>query len=111
MTGRRLQLHEPIVRIVVEVQPPALCLSVEGELDLSSHQLLEAVPQMDLTGVDTLLINLAGMSFCDVAGFRSLSRLHDSQRAEDRHVHLLDPQRCFLRLAQLTNTADLHAAG
>jgi anti-anti-sigma factor len=110
-TGRLLRLRDPSVRILVEIQPPTLCVSIDGELDLSCDKLLEAVTQIDLAGVTDVVIDLNDLSFCDVAGFDAVTRLHDSQREAHRRVHLLGAQRGFRRLADLVGRPDLLAAG
>jgi anti-anti-sigma factor len=107
MSVRRLNLTAPLARVTVEVEPSTVCVSIHGELDLASCDLLDAVTDVDLAGVTRVLIDLTGLSFCDSTGFSAVARLHDDQRREQRQVHLLHPQPCFRLLAELTGRRDL----
>jgi anti-anti-sigma factor len=110
MSAHTLQLHDPIVRIAIKVQPPMLCVSIGGELDLSCCQLLEAVTHVDLEQITKVLIDLTELSFCDVVGFRAVAQLHDTQRLQQRTVQLSGAQSGFRRLAEMTGRTDFLAA-
>ena len=110
MSPRLLQLQDPIVRIVIEVQPPVLCIAIQGELDLSCSNLLEAVTAVDLADVTDVSIILTDLDFCDVAGLRLIAQLHDQHRREGRRVHFVDPPRCVRRIAELAGRSDLLTA-
>jgi anti-anti-sigma factor len=109
--ARLVHLGDSLVRIVVDVRPPALWVSIDGELDLSCCQLIEAVTKVDLAGVTDVLILLGDLEFCDLAGLRALVDLRDQQRAEGREVHFVEPQPVVRRLAELAGHEDLLAAG
>ncbi len=110
MPVRRLQSEDAIARVTVEVELSTVRVFVHGELDFSSATLLDAITDVDLDGVTTVHIDLARVSFCDVAGFSAVARLHDGQRRERRLVQVLNPQPSFRRLAELIGRADLVAA-
>jgi anti-anti-sigma factor len=109
--ARLVHLRDSLVRIVVEVQPPTLCVSIEGELDLSCCQLVEAVAKVDLAGVTDVMIVLRDLEFCDIPGLRALVHLRDQQREEGREIRFVEARPIVRRLAQLTGYDDLLAEG
>ena len=73
-----------------------------GELDLASAPELTAALQAVTAGTDTLVIDVAALTFCDSSGLRALIAA-----TGDRTVVLKSPPPQLLRLLELTNTSDL----
>jgi anti-anti-sigma regulatory factor len=91
-------------------------VTVVGELDIATAPLLldtvTAVYRSDAAltatsapaiSVPAFLLNLAGVTFVDVAGLRALARVHDQTQARGDHLHVAAPiataPRRLLRLA------------
>ena len=109
--ARLVQLRDSLLRIVVEVQPPTLCVTIDGELDISCCQLVEAITKVDLAGVTDVMIILRDLEFCDLPGLRALVHLRNQQRKEGREVHVVEPRPIVRRLAELAGYDELLAAG
>jgi anti-sigma B factor antagonist len=80
-----------------------LRLAVTGELDLASApSLLTHVEQLEIGGAGTLAIDLAGVTFMDVAGMRVL--LEAARRAHSRETRFViyNPRRIASRVFALT---------
>jgi anti-sigma B factor antagonist len=78
-------------------------LAVAGELDIASApDLLERIEQFELSHPHTLALDLAEVSFMDVAGMRVL--LEIAQRAKSRKTRFVihNPRRCASRVFGLT---------
>jgi anti-sigma B factor antagonist len=78
-------------------------LDVVGELDMASaHALLESVEVFERTGGEVLAIDLAGVTFMDVAGMRVL--LEAARRAHRRgsRIVIYNPRRIASRVFSLT---------
>jgi len=62
-------------------RPPALWVAVSGEVDLANRvQLESALVEVDLTGAESLHLELDGLAFCDIGGCRLLMRLEQRAR-------------------------------
>lgn len=78
-------------------------LAVAGELDIASApELLGRIEQFELPQPHTLALDLAEVSFMDVAGMRVL--LEIAQRAKTRKARFVihNPRRCASRVFGLT---------
>jgi anti-anti-sigma regulatory factor len=58
----------------------------------SSNSTLQNRDELPVT---TVVIDLSGLSFCDVAGFRALADLCDAQQAATRSLQIVDPRYPF----------------
>ena len=87
-------------RVVLEGgDPPVLMLS--GELDPSSAPTLNAAVDKALAeGSSALVMDLAGLSFIDSAGLRSLLAAHE--RLAPHALHLRNPTAFALHLLSIT---------
>jgi len=86
--------------------PPCLCLSLRGELDLCSAGEVprdEFASRRDLT---TVLVDLGELTFCDATGLRALlafSRIHEAQ---GRSVAVVRATPFMWRLMRLCGVTD-----
>jgi anti-anti-sigma factor len=110
MNSQQLHLHDSTLGVVAELRPPALCVSLRGELDFGCCDLLEALTGTDGAGIAEVVVDLSGLTFCDVAGFRALVAFRDRQATLGRAVRFVRPQRCVLRLAALMGRGDFVTA-
>lgn len=77
-------------------------LTIEGELDMCNADLVEHQVSScaDVAGVDTIVLDLRGVSFCDGAGYRALVR---GWRAVADQVMRCEvrPSRAILRMSDV----------
>jgi anti-anti-sigma factor len=98
------------LRLTVDLEPPILTVRLEGEIDLACADLLDAVTQVELTGVTTVLIDLAGLDFSDLAGLRALLGFRSRQLEEPRDVRLVHARPVVRRLFHLAGAGDCVSA-
>jgi anti-anti-sigma factor len=80
-----------------------LRLVVTGELDLASAPaLLAHVERIEIDGANALAIDLAGVSFMDVAGMRVLLEAARRAHEQDAHFVIYNPRRIASRVFALT---------
>jgi len=76
------------LRIAWDAGPPRLVLA--GNIDLTSHTALIAAMAQAAGGAGQVHIDMARVSFCDVAGLRILMHGGDRQRPDPARVTLLN---------------------
>jgi anti-anti-sigma factor len=83
-----------------------LTIMVSGDLDASSAIALDAAMD-DIVAADPparLVIDLAGLDFCDTAGVRALARAHRVASAQGAHCRLIRAQPHVAWLLRVTDT-------
>ena len=78
-------------------------LELEGELDLSNHDVLENEIRLAETSAETITIDLQGLTFMDSSGLHVLSAAHGRSGAESR-LRLRKGPRAVQRVFSLTGT-------
>jgi anti-anti-sigma factor len=74
-------------------QGSALVLSVTGELDMYTVQVLSDHVERQLSnGLEGLVIDLSALAFMDSSGLRLLIELHDRSRQERWKLTLVSPR-------------------
>ncbi len=93
-----VEIHHPDTRSVV--------LSMSGELDLAAlPRLRELLKQRMAAAVDTVVLDLSALAFCDSSGVELLCEV--DQRAAATGITLrLVPCRCVDRVLSLTGYTD-----
>jgi anti-anti-sigma factor len=88
-------------------------LVVAGELDLSTtDQLADAVRSELRYPATRLVLDLAGMTFCDSIGLGTLIVLSRAARNQNTFLQLRNPDEAFLRTVEITGVgAGLNIAG
>ncbi|MBG0819623.1 STAS domain-containing protein [Planomonospora sp. ID91781] len=77
-------------------------VKVDGELDLSTVALLEAVlAPLPGRGIRHLLLAAEGLRFCDATGFRALAEVHAALAAAGGGLVVADPSPALRRLTWL----------
>lgn len=94
----------------VRQEPPDLRVRLYGALDLATAQSLE-IPETELGALTTLVVDLAELKFCDLAGLQVLHRLCQSQSAAGRRVRMIHARPTLLKLARLSGLGSLCLAG
>ena len=94
----------------VRQEPPDLRVRLYGALDLATAQSLE-IPETELGALTTLVVDLAELKFCDLAGLKVLHRLCQSQSAAGRRVRMIHARPTLLKLARLSGLASACLAG
>jgi len=88
------------------ISPPCLCLSLRGELDLSSAG---DVPGDDFSSrrdLTTVLVDLGELSFCDVIGLRALLAFSRIHAAQGRSVEVVRATPFMWRLMRLCGVTE-----
>jgi len=84
-------------------RPPVVVLSVVGELDLASLDDLDSAIDTTLTGdVTHLVLDLAGLSFCDSTGLSLFIRAHRRMADLGGQLSLAAVQPAVLKVIKLT---------
>ncbi|WP_330284841.1 anti-sigma factor antagonist [Streptomyces sp. NBC_00588] len=105
------QLPAPVT-LSLDMSGDRLVVTVSGELDLESDQLLQQTlnDALDRTS-GSLELDLAGVDFCDCAALNVLLDVHDRARASAKRFVLRTTSPAVQRLLALTGVLPLFAAG
>ena len=76
----------------------AAVVAVYGELDLATRGELRSTLSLLGDAYGRVVVDLSGLEFCDVAGFRSLCDAHETLRAAHGNLTLRSPGRGLRRL-------------
>ncbi|WP_162529726.1 STAS domain-containing protein [Nocardioides caldifontis] len=100
----------PLLTVLVEIDPPALLVRLQGEIDLSCVDLLDSITGLSLEEVDRVMLDLSGLVFTDSAGADALLRLREDLLATGRIVMLVGPRRIVRTVFELLGAGHLLAA-
>ncbi|MFD7596101.1 STAS domain-containing protein [Kitasatospora sp. NPDC059812] len=83
-------------------------LALDGELDLDSvgalHTALDAALAAPLT---VIVLDCAGLEFCDSTGLNAMLRAHARAAAEGSRIELARPRPLVLRMLELTGAVEV----
>lgn len=100
-SGRSTLLNSSLVAF-----PPCLCLSLRGELDLSSAGDLPQETFSTRRDLTTVLVDLGDLTFCDASGLRALLAFARRHRALGRSVVVVRATPIMWRLMRLCGVTD-----
>jgi len=84
-------------------------VNICGELDIATaeraHAYLRAVIDSDKKG--KVILNLAGLTFCDAAGLGVLAKVASHARRTGRSVRLTSPRPALVRIMRITGMDDV----
>jgi anti-anti-sigma factor len=86
--------------------PPCLCLSVRGELDLATAAELPTDDFPSRRDLTTVLVDLGDLTFCDVTGLRALLAFSRRHEALGRSVAVVRATPFMWRLMRLCGVDD-----
>lgn len=92
----------------IRVTPALAMVRLAGELDLSSvHLLNDAVAAISVAApaAPTVLVDLAGVTFCDVTGLRGLQDAAAHTERVGKQLVLYGTPACVTRLVAVTGVA------
>ena len=95
-----------LLKVSLVPEPPCLFLELRGELDLCSVAEMPRDEYSSRHDLTTVLIDLGGLTFCDVTGLRALltfRRIHESQ---GRSVAIVRANPFIWRLLRLCGVTD-----
>lgn len=111
-TGHPIATSDSVIASVLDVRikftPTLPVVRLTGELDLdSAHLLVDALDAIAATScpADLVVLDLAGVTFCDVAGLRAIETSAAILAAADQHLVLYRPPRRVTRLIAMTGIA------
>ncbi len=93
--------HDGTVVFAVEVAGPVLRVAFKGELDLACAQLFDTLFDLETDGIETVELDLAALSFCDVTGGNALTGLRSFHRCSGRAADFTGTQPQVRRLMAL----------
>ncbi len=95
------QRSTPILTFRVDSSPAVLRIALRGELDLSCSELFDCLFDLEVAEGQTVVLDLGGLSFCDVVGVNALTGLRDFHRHLGRAARLVDVAPHVARLMEL----------
>ena len=87
-------------------EPPCLFLDLRGELDLSCVNEVPLDGYFSRPDLRTVLIDAGELTFCDVAGLRTLLDFVEIHEAQGRSVAVVRASRALRRLIRLCGVTD-----
>jgi anti-anti-sigma factor len=96
----------PTFTVTTDVDPPALRVTLEGELDLACADLLGTATPAETAGITTVTVDLTRLEFSDVAGMRALLAFRADHLAADRDVELVGAPPIVRRIFGLSGHGD-----
>jgi anti-anti-sigma factor len=97
-------------RVAIDAPPSPdgqVVLRLSGELDMSDADAVRTALVEAVRAGPTVVVDLSGLSFIDVAGMRALRDAHDAALACGCRLLLAAPQRCVRTLAALMDLGRL----
>ncbi len=95
--------HDALLAFTVEVAGPVLRVAFRGELDMSCAALFDTLFDLPTEGIDTVLLDLGELAFCDVSGANALSGLRAFHQFSERSVQHVNVLPHVLRLMAITD--------
>ena len=92
----------PCFEYVVGLEPPHLVIRLCGELDLGSAEKLDWPSWADLSRIDSLIMDLSRLDFCDVAGLRRINVLGVTATQKGLSVQLRGTKSVIRKIARLS---------
>jgi len=104
-------MYEPterpsLLKVSLVPEPPCLFLDLRGELDLCS---VSEVPRDEFSSrrdLTTVLVDLGGLTFCDLTGLRALLTFRRIHEAQGRSVVVVRANPFLSRLMRLCGITD-----
>lgn len=97
-----------VLTVRIRFTPNLPVIRLAGELDLASLHLLadalDCVAATECTG-NLVVLDLSGVTFCDVAGLRALEMCAAALEAADKQLLLYDTPAQIIRLITITGVA------
>lgn len=101
----------PILEVDVEFAPDLAVVRLVGELDIGSEHLLtdaiSCVAARTAGPLDQVILDLSGVTFCDVAGLRAIEGSAFALSRAGRTLTVRHPSRAVLRLVALSREPGL----
>jgi anti-anti-sigma factor len=76
--------------VLVDVVGSTLRVRLCGELDLACVELFDSLFDLETEGIDTVVLDLGALTFCDVGGANQLTGLCAFHRCQGRDVQVVD---------------------
>lgn len=104
-------MHKPsqprsLLKVSLVAEPPCLFLDLRGELDLCSVKELPRDAYPSRPDLATVLVDLGGLTFCDLTGLRALLTIRRIQEAQGRSVTFVGASPFLRRLMRMCGVSD-----
>ena len=97
--------------VTVDSVGPVLRVRLSGEFDLACSEFFDGVFDLATEDIETVVLDLGALTFCDVSGLNALSGLCTFHRFHGRLVHVVDVLPQVRRLLALTRGVELPPHG
>ena len=97
---------QPVLRVMDQTSDDVIVVTVQGELDIATADLLADRLTDICRRSDAVTIDLRRVSFLDCAGLRLLLTVHTDAAARGRQVDFIQGPRAVERLFELTGTLE-----
>ncbi|HLN76062.1 MAG TPA: STAS domain-containing protein [Nocardioidaceae bacterium] len=95
-----------LLKVSLVPEPPCLFLELRGELDLCSVKEVPRDGYASRRDLTTVLVDLGGLTFCDVAGLRALLTFRRIHEEQGRSVVVVRATPFIWRLMRLCGMTD-----
>ena len=98
----------PLLTVRIRFTPSLPVVRLSGELDIASlHLLTDALDSVAASSCpgDLVVLDLAGITFCDVAGLRMIEMCAATLAAADKELLLYDAPQQVRKLIKITGVA------
>jgi anti-sigma B factor antagonist len=95
-----------LLQVSLVPESPCLFLDLRGELDLCSVKELPRDRYSSRRDLTTVLVDLGGLTFCDIAGLRALMTFRRIHEAQGRSVVVVRATPFIWRLMRLCGMTD-----
>jgi anti-anti-sigma factor len=96
---------DPPVTFAVDVSGSVLRVRMSGELDLACAERFDGLFDLRTDGIDTVVLDLGALTFCDVTGVNALTGFASYHRSLGRDVRFLHVLPQVRRVIMLTEDA------
>ena len=90
----------------MDLDPPVLTIGLYRELDVAAADRLEWPAWAEDEDIRLLMMDLRGLTFCDVAGLTVVQRLCDTAQGRGWDVRVLGVSPVLRRVARITGVAE-----
>ncbi len=95
-----------LLKVAMTLAPPCLFVSLSGELDVCSVKEVPHDPCPADPDVMAVLLDLGGLTFCDLTGLRGLLTFARYQRGQGRTVEIVHANPAVRRLRLMCQVTD-----
>jgi len=93
--------RDETVEFIVDVKGPVLHVAFRGELDMACAERFDCLFDLRTEGIDTVVLDLCALTFCDLSGVNALTGLRSFHRCHGRTAEFTNVRPPVRRLMDL----------